>query len=116
MSIVIDIFWNFPLYYVAGVLSSMIEGLYETIGKTIRDQRKQKKLTQEVLSGLSGIARTHLTMIENGTIHANIETIWKMAQALGVQPSALFAQVELDLAAAQMMSDPSASAHAASEK
>lgn len=70
---------------------------YEAMGRAIRNIRKQKGLTQEVLSGLAGIARTHLTMIENGTIHANIETIWKLAFALGLQPSVLFSIVEEEI-------------------
>ncbi|MDY3281171.1 helix-turn-helix domain-containing protein [Dysosmobacter sp.] len=70
---------------------------YEVLGQSIRALRKEKKLSQEVLSGLAGIARTHLTMIENGTIHPNIETIWKIATALDVRPSELFAYVESNL-------------------
>ena len=67
---------------------------YEILGRTIRELRKEKKLSQEVLSGLAGIARTHLTMIENATIHANIETVWKIAGALDMKTSELFAHVE----------------------
>ena len=67
---------------------------YLILGQTIRCLRKKKGISQDVLSGLAGIARTHLTMIENGTIHANIETIWKIAYALDLRPSELFAFVE----------------------
>lgn len=67
---------------------------YLILGQTIRCLRKKKGISQDVLSGLAGIARTHLTMIENGTIHANIETIWKIAYALDLRPSELFALVE----------------------
>ena len=67
---------------------------YLILGQTIRSLRKKKNISQDVLSGLAGIARTHLTMIENGTIHANIETIWKIAYALDLRPSELFALVE----------------------
>lgn len=67
---------------------------YAVLGKTIRDIRKEKGLSQEVLSGLAGIARTHLTMIETGTMKANIETVCRIAQALDLQPSELFARVE----------------------
>lgn len=67
---------------------------YNVLGQTIRDLRKKKGLSQDVLSGLAGIARTHLTMIENGSIHANIETVWKIAYALELHPSELFAMVE----------------------
>lgn len=67
---------------------------YLILGQTIRALRKKKGISQDVLSGLAGIARTHLTMIENGTIHANIETVWKIAYALDLRPSELFAFVE----------------------
>ena len=67
---------------------------YEVMGQTIKALRKERRLTQEVLSGLAGIARTHLTMIESGTIHANIETVWKIAQALDMRPSELFSLIE----------------------
>jgi len=67
---------------------------YEVMGQTIKALRKERRLTQEVLSGLAGIARTHLTMIESGTIHANIETVWKIAQALDMRPSELFLRIE----------------------
>ena len=67
---------------------------YEVMGQTIKALRKERRLTQEVLSGLAGIARTHLTMIESGTIHANIETVWRIAQALDMRPSELFLRIE----------------------
>ena len=44
------------------------------VGIVIRDKRTQKGMTQELLSGLAGIARTHLTMIENGSKQPNFET------------------------------------------
>lgn len=64
------------------------------IGETIRNLRKERGLSQDVLSGLAGIARTHLTMIENGTKQANFETIWKLANALDMKPSELVAEME----------------------
>lgn len=67
---------------------------YLILGQTIRSLRKKKGVSQDVLSGLAGIARTHLSMIENGTKHANIETVWRIAYALGFRPSELFAFVE----------------------
>ena len=67
---------------------------YLILGETIRDIRRDKGVSQEVLSGLAGIARTHLTMIENGTMKANIDTVCKIAQALDLRPSELFALVE----------------------
>ena len=59
------------------------------VGQTIR-----RKLSQDVLSGLAGIARTHLTMIENGSKQPNFETIWKIALALDLRPSELVSLIE----------------------
>ena len=64
------------------------------VGQTIRRLRKEKKLSQDVLSGLAGIARTHLTMIENGSKQPNFETIWKIALALDLRPSELVSLIE----------------------
>ena len=49
----------------------------------------KKGISQDVLSGFAGIARTHLTMIENGDKQANFETLWKIANALDMRPSEL---------------------------
>ena len=67
------------------------------IGKTIKNIRKQKGMSQEVLSGFAGIARTHLTMIENGTKQANFETLWKIALALDMKPSELVKEIEKNI-------------------
>ena len=69
----------------------------DVIGQTIRKVRKEKKLSQDVLSGLAGIARTHLTMIENGDKQVNFETIWRIALALDMRPSELVKQIEQGL-------------------
>lgn len=71
------------------------------IGTTIRALRKEKGLSQDVLSGLAGIARTHLTMIENGSKQANFETLWRLATALGLRPSELVVQIERRIEASE---------------
>ena len=67
------------------------------VGQTIRRLRKEKELSQDVLSGLAGIARTHLTMIENGAKQPNFETIWKIALALDLRPSEFVSIIEKQL-------------------
>lgn len=64
------------------------------VGQAIRDLRKKRGLSQDVLSGLAGIGRTHLTMIESGTKQPNFETIWKIAQALDMPASELVRLIE----------------------
>lgn len=63
-------------------------------GATIRSVRKAKGMSQEVLSGFAGIARTHLTMIERGTKQANFSTICKIAEAFDMRPSELVRKME----------------------
>lgn len=64
-------------------------------GKIIRQLRMKQGISQEVLSGLAGVARTHLTMIENGEKNANVDTLWRIADALGIKLSELIRMVEI---------------------
>ena len=67
------------------------------VGRTIRRLRNKKGISQDVLSGFAGIARTQLTMIENGGKQANFETLWKIANALDMRPSELVALIEAEI-------------------
>ncbi len=69
----------------------------DAVGRTIRSLRKGRGLSQDVLSGLAGIARTHLTMIETGAKQANFETLWRIALALDMRPSELVARIEQEM-------------------
>lgn len=66
----------------------------DAVGNVIRKLRKNRGMTQELLSGFAGIARTHLAMIENGTKQPNLETLWRIANALEIPPSTLIAEIE----------------------
>ena len=72
----------------------MIEFNNLAIGKVIRRLRKEQNLSQEIFSGLAGIARTHLSMIESGAKQPNFETIWRIANAFGVSPHVLVKYIE----------------------
>lgn len=67
------------------------------VGKTIKELRKERMLSQEVLSGLAGLARSHLAMIESGTKQANFETIWRIANALEIEPHILVESIEKNI-------------------
>lgn len=69
----------------------------DVVGQVIRKLRKEKRISQDVLSGFAGIARTHLTMIENGSKQPNFETIWKIAMALDLRPSELVSFMETEI-------------------
>ena len=67
---------------------------HRIMGNVIRKMRLKKGISQEVLSGFAGISRSHLAMIENGSINPNVDTLWKIAEALGMKLSELFALME----------------------
>ena len=63
-------------------------------GRIIRELREQRGLTQEVLSGLAAVSRSHLAEIETGHTNANVETLWRISEALGMKMSDLIRMVE----------------------
>ena len=67
------------------------------VGRTVRRLRSKRGLSQDVLSGFAGIARTHLTMIENGDKQANFEALWEIANRLDMRPSELAALIEAEI-------------------
>lgn len=67
-----------------------------SVGHVVRRIRRERGLSQEVFSGLAGIARSHLAMIETGTKQPNFETVWKIALAFEMAPHDLVALIEAD--------------------
>ncbi len=89
---------SFPIHYIYIVKwGDGVQFSNAAVGRTIRALRREKGISQDVLSGLAGIGRTHLTMIENGNKQANFETLWKLALALDLRPSELVARIEKDV-------------------
>ena len=72
----------------------MIEFDKLAVASVIKGIRKDRKMSQEILSGLCGIARSHLAMIETGAKQPNFETIWKIANALNLKPHELIKKIE----------------------
>ena len=67
-------------------------------GQVIGLLRTQRGLSQEVLSGLAGVARSHLAMIENGSKNPSVDTLWRISDALDMPLSELFRMVEAETA------------------
>ncbi len=65
-----------------------------TIGRAIQGYREKKKLSQEVVSGLADIGRTHLSAIERGVRKPTLDTFFKIADALDISPSELMKMIE----------------------
>jgi len=67
------------------------------VGEVIAKIRKSKGLSQEVLSGLSDIGRTHLSAIERGERKPTIETLYRISCALNMKMSDIVAEIEKKL-------------------
>jgi transcriptional regulator with XRE-family HTH domain len=67
------------------------------VGLVIQRFREQRGQSQELLSGLAGIGRTHLSAIERGQRKPTLETFWRISEALGLKPSVLMAAIEEEM-------------------
>ena len=65
------------------------------VGQVLQRFREKKKFSQELLSGLAGIGRTHL--IERGERKPTLETFLKITFALGVKLSEIMAIIEKEI-------------------
>lgn len=91
MSTKIDNIFREFLYTIYGDIMNFNK---RAVGIAIKKLRREKNLSQEVLSGLAGIARSHLAMIETGAKQANFETICRIANALEIAPHILVKKIE----------------------
>jgi len=75
-------------------------GVIDTVrvGKTIQRLRKSREMSQEVLSGLAGLDRTQYSKIERGLRSPNLDTLFKISHALGMEPHEVVAVIERALA------------------
>ena len=64
--------------------------LRKTVGKNIRERRKQLGWTQEKLAGASKLTSDYLCALENGKVNVSIDAVGRLAKSLGVEPKDLF--------------------------
>ena len=67
------------------------------VGEVIARLRAKKQITQEVLSGLSDIGRTHLSAIERGERKPTLETLYRISRALDIGMSAIVMEIEKEI-------------------
>jgi transcriptional regulator with XRE-family HTH domain len=63
--------------------------LLSRFAANVRRLRAKKKLSQKALADKVGISVSYVSMLERGQRSPPLETIEKMAKALGVPPSAM---------------------------
>ena len=66
----------------------------KAVGSAIACFRKRKALSQEVLSGLSDIGRTHLSAIERGERKPTLETLYRISCAMNISMSEIVLEIE----------------------
>ena len=64
------------------------------VGAVLQQIREEKHLSQEVVSGLAGIGRTHLSAIERGERKPTLETFFRISEALGMRASVVMERIE----------------------
>ncbi len=65
-----------------------------SFGKTVRRLRIKQKISQEAFADTCGLHRTYISDIELGKRNVSLENIEKIADALGISVSQLFAETE----------------------
>ena len=63
-------------------------------GKILKLRRNSVNLSQERLGLESGLSRSYISDLENGKKDPSLFTIFKLANALDLKPSALIGEVE----------------------
>lgn len=67
------------------------------VTKVLIDIRKRNNMTQEVLSGLADLDRTHYSKIERGLRVPTLETIFKIANAVNVPAYEIIKEIEEEM-------------------
>lgn len=67
------------------------------VGEVIAEARKRKGISQEVISGLADIGRTHLSAIERGERKPTLETLYRISCALDIKMSDIIIEIEKKL-------------------
>ena len=58
-------------------------------GERVREKRRARKLTQVQVAERAGMFQHHISQLENGEVMPTLETILKLAAAIGCKPSDL---------------------------
>lgn len=69
----------------------------KVVGKVIAKYRQKSGVSQEVLSGLADIGRSHLSAIERGERKPTLETFYRICTALNTTMSKVIAEIETEL-------------------
>lgn len=71
------------------------EQLRQRLGQAIRSRRELEGLSQEALGDMAGLHRTYIGSVERGERNISLESIVRIAQALGTNAGDLLKQAGL---------------------
>ncbi len=71
------------------------EQAQKRLGAEIRKYREAKELSQENLADLVGVHRTYMGSIERGERNISLLNIRRIASALNLKPSEIFAKAKM---------------------
>ncbi len=74
--------------------TAFVSAIAVKFGRVIRSLRERRGLSQEALSDLAGLSRSFLGEIERGDAVPSVETLQKLADALGEKLSFVVCQYE----------------------
>ncbi len=66
----------------------------ENFALIIKEQRIQRKLSQEEFSKLSGFHRSYIADLERGARAVTMKTAWKLAHSLDLELSTIISKAE----------------------
>ncbi|WP_265946236.1 helix-turn-helix domain-containing protein [Dechloromonas sp. A34] len=67
----------------------------EALGVVIRDARTRRSISQEKLAAFAKLHRNALGRIERSEVALNLNTLWLIADAMGVTASELVQEAEI---------------------
>lgn len=68
--------------------------LEQSFGLILREARKSRGFSQEILALEAGVDRNFVSLLERGKNQPTLSTIFKLAKALDTKPSSLVMKVE----------------------
>lgn len=69
----------------------------ELVGAVICQLRKSRGMSQELLSGLAGLDRTHYSKVERGLRSPTLDTLFKISNALNIPPHQIVLAIEKEM-------------------
>lgn len=67
--------------------------LKKAFGMALRDARKKRQLSQLEVASTSGIDRAYVSELERGLGNPSVETMFRLAEAIGASPLELVKQM-----------------------